>query len=96
MAAPDDVVVLQLLQEGDLPDGCAGDALLLLLQSDLLQRDSLPAHPIPRLVHHCGSRKQVSSLTGTPSEPSSCGMVPEHWVAMGPGMHRNLNVCIST
>ena len=37
-----DVGVLELLEEGDLPDGGAGDPLVLRLQPDLLHGHDLP------------------------------------------------------
>ncbi len=47
---PDDILLLQLLQEGNFPDGCARDALLFLLQSDLLQRNGLPIDSVASLI----------------------------------------------
>jgi hypothetical protein len=49
---PDDVGVVHLLEEGDLADGGGGDALVLLLEADLLERDRLVGDPVQRLVHH--------------------------------------------
>lgn len=43
--------MLQRLQKGDLPDGCAGHAVVFLLQSDLLQGDDLTSHFVLCLVH---------------------------------------------
>ena len=50
--ALDDVAVLHLLEERDLADGGGGDALVLLLEADLLERDGLVGGPVPGLVHH--------------------------------------------
>jgi hypothetical protein len=44
--------VVHLLEEGDLADGGGGDALVLLLEADLLERDRLVGDPVQRLVHH--------------------------------------------
>ena len=50
--APDNVWVLELLENADLPNRRAWDALVLGLQSDLLERNKLPRHAVARLVHH--------------------------------------------
>ena len=39
-SGPDDVVVVHLLEERDLADGGGRDALILGLQTDLLERDN--------------------------------------------------------
>jgi hypothetical protein len=44
--------VLHLLEEGDLADGGGGDALVLLLEADLLERDRLVGVAVLALVHH--------------------------------------------
>jgi hypothetical protein len=44
--------VLHLLEEGDLADGGGRDALVVLLQPDLLERDRLVGVPVLALVHH--------------------------------------------
>mmetsp|Transcript_36102 Transcript_36102/g.93777 ORF Transcript_36102/g.93777 Transcript_36102/m.93777 type:complete len:558 (-) Transcript_36102:101-1774(-) len=49
---PDDVLVVELPEEGDLPDGGARYALVLLLKHDLLERDNVPRLPVARLVYH--------------------------------------------
>jgi hypothetical protein len=49
---PDYVSVLHLLEEGDLADGGGGDALVLLLEADLLERDGLVGVAVLGLVHH--------------------------------------------
>ena len=51
-SGPDDVVVVHLLEERDLADGGGRDALVLLLESDLLERDRLVGDLVHRLVHH--------------------------------------------
>ena len=45
----DDVRVLQLLEQRDLPDGGGGDALLLRLEPDLLHGDDLAGLLVPPL-----------------------------------------------
>ena len=50
--APHDVWVLELLENADLPNRRAWDALVLSLQSNLLERNELPRHAVARLVHH--------------------------------------------
>ena len=49
--ALDDVAVLHLLEEGDLADGGGGDAIVLLLEAGLLERDGLVGGPLPDLLH---------------------------------------------
>ena len=44
---PDNVDMPQLFEKRDLPDGCGGYPLLLLLQPDLFERDDLPGRDIP-------------------------------------------------
>ena len=44
--------MLQLLQDGYLTDGCAGNALVLCLQPNLLQCNMFTSEAIPRLVDH--------------------------------------------
>jgi len=44
--------VLHLLEEGDLADGGGRDALVLLLEADLLERDRLVGVAVLALVHH--------------------------------------------
>ena len=51
-SGPDDVVVVHLLEERDLADGGGRDALVLLLEADLLERDRLVGGLVQRLVHH--------------------------------------------
>eukprot|EP00669_Euglena_mutabilis_P008397 TRINITY_DN3463_c0_g1_i1.p3 TRINITY_DN3463_c0_g1~~TRINITY_DN3463_c0_g1_i1.p3 ORF type:complete len:160 (+),score=37.10 TRINITY_DN3463_c0_g1_i1:977-1456(+) len=46
------VGVLQLLQQRDLPDGRAWNALLLAVQGDAFEGDQLPAGAVLRLEHH--------------------------------------------
>ena len=48
----DDVVVLELPEEADLPQGRGGDALVLDLETDALQSDDLVVGPVPGLVDH--------------------------------------------
>lgn len=48
----DDVVVLELAEEADLPKGRGGDALILDLEADALQGDDLIVGPVPGLVDH--------------------------------------------
>lgn len=50
--APYNVLVLQLLQETDFPDSRAGDAFILSLQTDLLERDDLVGGEVFGLVDH--------------------------------------------
>src|SRR4051812_35999568 len=47
---PDDVLVLHLLEEGDLADSGGGDAIVLMLEADLLERDGLIGGPVPDLL----------------------------------------------
>lgn len=49
---PDNVGVLQFLQQGHLPDGRAWNPLLLTLQADLLHRHHLPRGLVSALVNH--------------------------------------------
>ena len=49
---PDDVLVLQLLEQGNLADCSGGHALILRVEADLLERNHLLAHAVARLVHH--------------------------------------------
>ena len=49
--APDDIVILELLEERDLADGRARHALVLRLEPDLLERDDLVRRDIFRFVH---------------------------------------------
>jgi hypothetical protein len=44
--------VVHLLEERDLADSGGGDALILLLETDLLERDRLVGDLVQRLVHH--------------------------------------------
>jgi hypothetical protein len=44
--------VVHLLEERDLADGGGRDALVLLLEADLLERDRLVGGLVQRLVHH--------------------------------------------
>jgi len=44
--------VVHLLEEGDLADGGGGDALVLLLEADLLERDRLVGVEVLALVNH--------------------------------------------
>ena len=48
----DDVVVLELAEEADLPQGRGGDALVLDLETDALQGDDFIVGPVPGLVDH--------------------------------------------
>ena len=48
---PDDIVVLEFLEERDLANGGARHALVLRLEPDLLQRDDLVRADVARLVH---------------------------------------------
>ena len=49
--APDDIVVLELLEERDLADGGARHALVLRLEPDLLERDDLVRVDVLGFVH---------------------------------------------
>lgn len=49
--APNNIVVLELLEERDLADGGAWHALVLRFESDLLERDDLVRCDVFRLVH---------------------------------------------
>jgi len=49
--APDDIVILELLEERDLADGRARHALVLRLEPDLLERDDLVRGDVFRFVH---------------------------------------------
>eukprot|EP01043_Picozoa_sp_COSAG02_P028576 COSAG02_NODE_1738_length_11131_cov_5.714104_1_plen_218_part_00 len=49
---PHDVGVLQLFEQRDLADRCAGHALILALEPDLLQRDDVARLPVLGLVDH--------------------------------------------
>ena len=49
--APDDVGVLELLEEADLADRGRGHALVLRLEADLLERDDLVGVHVARFVH---------------------------------------------
>ena len=49
--APDDIVILELLEERDLADGRARHALVLRLEPDLLERDDLVRRDVFRFVH---------------------------------------------
>jgi hypothetical protein len=46
-----DVVVMQLFEQAHLSDGCGGDALIVILELDLLERDQLAIGCVARLVH---------------------------------------------
>lgn len=49
----DNVVVLaQLLEQTDLPDRRARHALVLRLETDLLERHDVPSGDVPRFVDH--------------------------------------------
>lgn len=52
MDSLDDIVIIQLLQETDLSNGRAGHALILCLETNLLQRDDLVVVDVASLVHH--------------------------------------------
>ena len=49
--APNDIVIFELLEQRYLADGGARYALVLRLQSDLLERDDLVRADVTRLVH---------------------------------------------
>ena len=49
---PNNVHMLQLLEQRDLPDCSGGHALLLLLQPDLLQRNDFVGPSPQSLVYH--------------------------------------------
>jgi hypothetical protein len=55
---PDDVLMLKLLQQGNLADGSRWNAFVFRVKTDFLEGDNLLADAIARLVHHT-----VSSLT---------------------------------
>ena len=74
-----DVGVLQLLQEGDLPDGGAGHALVLGLQADLLHGHDLIGLRVLSCIIYCHnisfsalalSHEDSSPLNTTPYVPS--------------------------
>ena len=44
--------MLQLLEDADLTDGRARDALVLCLKTDFLERNHFACKAIPRLVHY--------------------------------------------
>lgn len=48
--APDDVLILHLLEQRNLPDSCARHSLILCLEPDLLERDDLVRLLVPRTV----------------------------------------------
>ena len=56
-----DIGVLQVLEEGDLPDGGAGGALLVL-QPDLLEGDDGVGQPGLALVHRGVGALQTDSI----------------------------------
>lgn len=56
-----DIGVLQVLEEGDLPDGGAGGALLVL-KPDLLEGDDGVGQPGLALVHRCVGSLQTDSI----------------------------------
>ena len=49
---PDNVVVVQLLQQRDFPDSCAWDALVFLFESDLLEGNNLAVLAVSGLVNY--------------------------------------------
>ena len=49
--APNDIVVLELLEKRDLANGGARHTLILRFESDLLERDDLICRDIFRLVN---------------------------------------------
>lgn len=49
---PDHILLVELLEQADLTNGCAWHALLLLLQPNLLQRIDLAGIPVTGLVDH--------------------------------------------
>jgi hypothetical protein len=52
VAVPDDVGVLQLPKHRDLAQRRAGDAVVLGLEADALERHHLLGLEVQRLVHH--------------------------------------------
>lgn len=66
--SPNDVGVLQLLEERDLSDGRGRNAFVLRLQANLLECDDLIRHPILRLCERVGNvaifREAVRSKQG--------------------------------
>ena len=74
----DDVGVLQLLEQRDLPDGGGGHALLLRLQADLLHGHDLIGLRVLSCRKYCKyiflclaiSHEQSSPLNTTPYVPS--------------------------
>ena len=48
---PDDVAMLQLFQQSNFTDGSAGNAFVLLLQSNFFERNNLPGSPVLGLVY---------------------------------------------
>jgi len=58
-AAPDDVVVVEFLQQTDLTNGRTGHSFVLCLQSYLLESHDLVVRYVPGLVHNSiGSYKR--------------------------------------
>ena len=49
---PHDVLVLQLLEQGNFTDGSGGNALVLGVEANFLEGNHLLAYAVSRLVHH--------------------------------------------